>query len=134
MVFLHGLWQPADVGDMPEKYFQGLGRSLGERTRWCLYHRANVGKSGQANQPRTAADSVRDMRALLGAAAIDGPYLLVGGSFGGLVATMYAATYPDDVHSMVLLDATLPTDGDVDLLISPPRSNLSFPRTGQSRR
>lgn len=120
VVFLHGLWQQSDVGDTPEKYFQGLGRSVGERTRWCLYHRANVGKSGQVAQPRAAANSVRDLRALLAAAAIEGPLLLVGGSFGGLIATMYAADHPGDVHGMVLLDATLPTDGDVDLLIPQP--------------
>jgi pimeloyl-ACP methyl ester carboxylesterase len=120
VVFLHGLWQQSDVGDTPEKYFQGLGRSVGERTRWCLHHRANVGKSSQVAQPRTAADSVRELRALLAAAAIDGPLLLVGGSFGGLIAIMYAATHPGDVHGMVLLDATLPTDGDVDLLIPQP--------------
>jgi pimeloyl-ACP methyl ester carboxylesterase len=120
VVFLHGLWQPGDVGDTPETYFQGLGRSVGERTRWCLYHRANVGRSDPVNRPQTTADSVADMHALLDAAEVDGPYLLVGGSFGGLIATMYAATYPEDVRGMVLLDASLPTDGDVDLLIPTP--------------
>jgi pimeloyl-ACP methyl ester carboxylesterase len=36
--------------------------------------------------------------------------VLLGASFGGLLADMYAATYPDDVVRMVLLDALLPDD------------------------
>lgn len=120
IVFLHGLWQPADVGSIPETHFLSLGESFTSRTRWCLYHRANVGKSARLDGPLTAADSVRDLHALLDVAGIDGPHLLVGGSFGGLIATMYAATYPTDVAGMVLLDASLPTDGDVDQLIPQP--------------
>ncbi|TDD21773.1 alpha/beta hydrolase [Kribbella turkmenica] len=120
IVFLHGLWQAADVGSMPEAHFLALGESFTSRTRWCLYHRANVGKSARLDGHLTAADSVRDLHALLGVAGIDGPHLLVGGSFGGLIATMYAATYPTDVAGLVLLDATLPTDGEVDQLIPQP--------------
>ena len=37
------------------------------------------------------------MHALLDAAAVPEPYLLVGFSFGGLLAIMYAATYPDQL-------------------------------------
>ena len=38
-------------------------------------------------------------------AAIPGPYVLVGHSFGGLFVRLYAATYPDEVVGMVLVDA-----------------------------
>ena len=48
---------------------------------------------------------VADLHALLTAAAIPGPYVLAGHSFGGLVARLYAATYPDEVVGMVLIDA-----------------------------
>jgi thioesterase domain-containing protein len=37
---------------------------------------------------RDSADSVRDLHALLDAAGVPGPYLLVGFSFGGLLATV----------------------------------------------
>jgi pimeloyl-ACP methyl ester carboxylesterase len=42
---------------------------------------------------------------LLTAAAVRGPYVLAGHSFGGLVARLYAATYPDDVVGLILVDA-----------------------------
>jgi pimeloyl-ACP methyl ester carboxylesterase len=49
---------------------------------------------------------VDDLHALLAAAAIPGPYVLVGHSSGGLVARLYASEYPDEVVGMVLLDST----------------------------
>ena len=55
--------------------------------------------------PRTAGDLVADLHALLAAAQVPGPYVLAGHSFGGLVARLYAATYPTDVAGLVLVDA-----------------------------
>ena len=48
---------------------------------------------------------VADLHALLTAAGVPGPYVLAGHSFGGLVARLYAATYPDEVVGLVLVDA-----------------------------
>ncbi len=81
-----------------------------------MYDRANVGRSDAVEGPLTGRSSIRDLDALLDAAEVDGPYLLVGGSFGGLLAYMYAATYPKDVVGMVLLDPNLPGyhDGPFD--------------------
>jgi pimeloyl-ACP methyl ester carboxylesterase len=55
--------------------------------------------------PRTAADAVADLHALLDAAGIPGPYVLVGHSLGGIIVRLYAATYPDEVVGLVLVDA-----------------------------
>src|SRR5215208_7212850 len=63
-------------------------------------------RSDPVPQPRTTQDRVNDLHALLGAAAIPGPYVLVGHSAGGLVVRLYASTYPDEVVGMVLVDAT----------------------------
>jgi pimeloyl-ACP methyl ester carboxylesterase len=49
---------------------------------------------------------VADLHALLAAAAVPGPYVLVGHSLGGLFVRLYAYTYPDEVAGMVLVDAT----------------------------
>ena len=76
-----------------------------------------MGRSDRAAGRHTGADSVRDLHALLDAAKVPGPYLLVGFSFGGLLAIMYAATYPDQVMGLVSLDGSLPTDDLVDQLI-----------------
>ena len=63
-------------------------------------------RSDPVPQPRTTQDMVDDLHALLGAADVPGPYVLVGHSSGGLVARLYASEYPDEVVGMVLLDST----------------------------
>jgi pimeloyl-ACP methyl ester carboxylesterase len=46
-----------------------------------------------------------DLHALLRAAGETGPYVIVGHSYGGLVARLYASTCPKDVAGLVLVDA-----------------------------
>jgi pimeloyl-ACP methyl ester carboxylesterase len=65
-----------------------------------------LSRSDPVPQPRTTRDKVADLHALLRAAAIPGPYVLVAHSAGGLVVRLYASTYPDEVVGMVLLDTT----------------------------
>jgi len=60
---------------------------------------------------------VESINTLLETADVPGPYLLIGFSFGGLLAIMYSATYPDQVMGMVSLEGSLPTDDEVDQLI-----------------
>jgi pimeloyl-ACP methyl ester carboxylesterase len=48
---------------------------------------------------------VADLHALLTAAGVPGPYVLAGHSFGGLIARLFTATYPDEVAGLVLVDA-----------------------------
>ena len=90
-------------------YTRVLGR-IAEITRVCVYDRANtLGGSDAAPTPRTGADVVNDLHALLEAAEVPGPYVMVGLSIGGLFARLYASTYPDEVAGMVLLE-TVPED------------------------
>ena len=62
-------------------------------------------RSDPVAMPRTAADSVHDLHALLEAAEVPGPYVLVGHSYGGMLMRLFASTYPDEVMGMVLVDA-----------------------------
>jgi pimeloyl-ACP methyl ester carboxylesterase len=110
VVYLHGLG--GDGSDV-----KSINTQLASQARVCTYDRVNVGRSDSDPARHTGADSVRDLHALLDAAAVPGPYLLVGFSFGGLLAIMYAATYPDQVMGLVSLDGSLPTDDQVDQLI-----------------
>ena len=48
---------------------------------------------------------VDELHALLQAAEVPGPYVLAGHSWGGFMARFYAATYPDEVIGLVLVDA-----------------------------
>ncbi|HEX3211246.1 MAG TPA: alpha/beta hydrolase [Actinomycetota bacterium] len=110
IVYLHGLG--GDGSDV-----ESISTQLASQARVCTYDRLNVGRSDRVTGRHTGADSVRDLHALLEAADIPGPYLLVGFSFGGLLAIMYAGTYPDQVMGLVSLDGSLPTDDQVDQLI-----------------
>ncbi len=84
-------------------------RAIAADTRVCAYGRAGWDGSDPApNQPRTADDVIDDLHNLLGAGGVGGPYVMVGSSFGGMVVTYYAATYPDDVVGVVLLDVPAP--------------------------
>lgn len=58
--------------------------------------------------PRTAADVVADLHALLDAGRVPGPYVITAHSLGGIFARLYAQTYPDDVRGLVLVDTFSP--------------------------
>lgn len=82
-------------------------------TRVCAYDRPGTildadhrSRSDPAPMPRTAADVVADLHALLHAVGIPGPYVLAGHSLGGIIVRLYAATYPDEVVGLVLVDAS----------------------------
>jgi pimeloyl-ACP methyl ester carboxylesterase len=81
---------------------------LRDEHRVCTYDRANVGRSDDVPGLRTGKSSVTDLHRLLDAAEVGPPYVLVGGSFGGLIMYSYAGTYPEEVTGMVLLDAMVP--------------------------
>lgn len=62
----------------------------GEANRICAYDRANLGLSDKVSKPRTFEDMTRDLHALLVNAPIEGPYILVGHSMGGMLVRLFA--------------------------------------------
>lgn len=71
------------------------------------------GRSDQAPMPRTAADVVAELHALLRTAGVPGPYVLVGHSLGGPFMQLFAQTHPDDTAGIVLVDPTPPALRDL---------------------
>lgn len=78
-------------------------------TRVCTYDRAGYGWSESSFKPRTSQEMVKELHTLLTNAGIEGPYILVGHSLGGLNLRLFASQYPDEVVGMVLVDA-VPTN------------------------
>jgi pimeloyl-ACP methyl ester carboxylesterase len=74
-------------------------------TTSVLYDRGGTGWSDPMPLPRTAADVATELRDLLAAAAVPGPYVLVAHSLGGAYARRFAQLYPDQVAGVVSLDA-----------------------------
>jgi pimeloyl-ACP methyl ester carboxylesterase len=72
-------------------------------TRGCAYDRAGLGWSEPAHGARTLARIMSDLRAVLMSAG-NGPYVLVGHSFGAFLVCVYASQHPEDVAGLVLLD------------------------------
>jgi pimeloyl-ACP methyl ester carboxylesterase len=87
----------------------------------CAYDRANVGSSNRVDGPRPIDDSVDELHGFLQAADVPPPYMLVGHSYGGLVTMLYAAAYPQQVHSLLLVDGLLPFEDELDAISNGPR-------------
>lgn len=94
--------KPSDGAVLPE---------VARFTRVCAYDRpgttlfgGEVAPSTIVKQPTTAQEGVSDLHALLEAAGEPGPYVVVGASWGGLIAKLFASTYPADVSGLVFVD------------------------------
>ena len=70
----------------------------------CVFDRAGLGWSDAAPGPRTSKQIARELRTLLRNAGINGPYVLVGHSFGAINVRLFASLYPNEVAGMVLVD------------------------------
>jgi pimeloyl-ACP methyl ester carboxylesterase len=77
---------------------------LARTTRVCAYDRAGNGFSDPGPVPRTAAALAADLEALLRAARIRPPYVLVGASIAGLHIRLFADLHLAQIAGMVLID------------------------------
>lgn len=83
-------------------------QELAKITRVVAYDRASLGWSDVGTKPLDAAKSVRELHTALEHAGIEGPYVLAGHSYGGLVVRMFTDLYPEEVVGMVLVDSSHP--------------------------
>jgi pimeloyl-ACP methyl ester carboxylesterase len=111
VVFVAGLKGSAEDWNIAEKQAPTVFAEVAKFTRVCAYDRPGTpvgekpSRSDPVRQPTTAQDAASDLHALLSAAKEPTPYVMVGHSYGGMVARLYASTYPDDVSGLVLVDA-----------------------------
>jgi pimeloyl-ACP methyl ester carboxylesterase len=92
----HSLWPIAD--------------RVRDRALACLYDRPGDGEAPPPDRPRTARGDVADLHELLAAAGIATPVVMVGHSYGGLIAWMEAAEHPDEVAGVILIEPSHPHD------------------------
>ncbi|MFQ6045955.1 MAG: alpha/beta fold hydrolase [Gemmatimonadales bacterium] len=75
-------------------------------TRVCSFDRPGYGWSEPRRGGRTSHVMVQELQELLQTAEIDGPYVMVGHSFGGLNVRLFSARNPEKVRGLVLVDAS----------------------------
>lgn len=84
---------------------------VSKSARICTYDRAGLGWSEPSPHPRSASMIVQELHTLLVNAQIEGPYILVGHSLGGIFVREYQYQYPDEVAGIILVDSG---DGDLE--------------------
>ncbi len=95
------------LGDASANWLK-IARTLSKNVKVCLYDRAGYGWSDPGAGERTTDQIVHELNMLLELAAIPGPYVMVGHSFGGFTARYFAATYPEKTIGAVLIDSSHP--------------------------
>jgi pimeloyl-ACP methyl ester carboxylesterase len=100
------LWHAADQKG-PTVY-----DDIQKTTRVCAYDRPGAphldqtfSRSDPVPQPTSPQNGVDDLVALLKAADVPGPYVLVAHSFSGTIARVFAGEHPDEVKGIVFVDA-----------------------------
>ena len=127
-IVCHGKGAPtvvvdAGLGTAPaeDEGWQHIAAQLATNARICLYDRAGLGGSDPAPKgPRTSMNAAADLHSAFRRARIDGPYLLVGPSIGGLHAQVFASRYPHDTAGLVLISSTHSDQVPTWLALLPP--------------
>ena len=78
---------------------------LRSHTRVCAYDRASMGLSDSQTGLRTSGEIAEQLHTLLASAKVEGPYLVVGHSLGGMNMLVFADRYRDEVAGLVLVES-----------------------------
>lgn len=100
------VWEAGAFGSGRLETAQYLMGRLSRIGRVCVYDRAGLGLSdpGPDEEFTNWAQTVDDLHTLLQKGDVPGPYVLAGYSYGGLLAKVFAYTYPGEVSGLVLID------------------------------
>lgn len=93
-------------------------------TRVCSYDRAGYGWSEESPHPRTSKYIITELHELLMRSQEHAPFIMVGHSFGGINARLFAHEYPKSVAGIILIDSS--HEDQSDRLPKPPYEFLSL--------
>lgn len=102
VVFVHGM-----IMDNMASWFFTLANPVSRMADVILYDLRGHGRSERTPTGYTIPDLVADLDALLDTLEVERRVVLVGNSFGGLVALAYAMAHPERVEGLVLIDANM---------------------------
>jgi pimeloyl-ACP methyl ester carboxylesterase len=97
VVFVSGLGEDHDS-------WSKVQAPVAEFARTLAYDRGGLGRSDPTDRPRDVASLAAELHALLGAARLAPPYVMVGHSLGGAIVRVYAARHPGEIAGLVLVD------------------------------
>lgn len=81
-------WAP-DLSKRGVAIAPGIEDALGPGFRVCSYERRNTGRSESAEGTQSPEDVIADIDGFLAALGEEGPFLLLGASFGGQIASAW---------------------------------------------
>ncbi len=85
-----------------------LHQAIRQETRSILFDRPGTGWSDAGPYPRTTAREADELATLLDRAGEKGPFILIGHSYGGLLAANFARRYPGKTAALIMADGTPP--------------------------
>lgn len=101
LVVVPGWVSNVDLYDDPAYPFAPLVERLARETRLILWDKRGTGLSDPVDRVPTLDERMDDLHTVLASAGVECPALL-GISEGGPMSILFAATFPDQVRSMVL--------------------------------
>ncbi len=88
--------------------WSGIQDELSQISRVCVYDRAGFLWSEPREEPRDAERIAGELHALLSAASVPPPYVMVAHSNAGLLVRVFDGRYPGEAAGFVFVDASHP--------------------------
>ncbi|GFG49674.1 alpha/beta fold hydrolase [Mycolicibacterium agri] len=105
VVLVPGWVSNVDLYDDPTTLYASMAERIARHVHLIVWDKRGTGLSDPVTGVPTLEERMDDMRAVLTAAGVDYP-VLVGVSEGGPMSLLFAATYPEQVRSLLLLGTT----------------------------
>ncbi len=85
-----------------------LHKAMRSETRSIIFDRPGMGWSDTGPLPNSTKKEAEELNRLLDNAGEKGPFIMIGHSYGGLLAANYARRYQKKTAALILLDPTPP--------------------------